>query len=267
MRQLKSYIELITAEGKTLVIMNGFAFVVCVDENGMVKLAMECIGDKNKCGSKNPQNLESIRDALAYMMDNPGEDNDLSQSAENRKIILHFDDGETMEAMCGVLYNADRRNFYFVGIGCDSPYIELLLSFTEERLAQIMEKAGEKEYLGNAPLPSGFDVSGEDERFLKAIPHHKPRKDLKLRTAFDYVSSGIFVFAYTKEEEEYIHRFAKITGISDCVLEKGQYEFYPYVTIRNRMMIPVRSCNWDNVISCRALLGRMHDNGGLFEKK
>ena len=35
------------------------------------------------------------------------------------------------------------------------------------------------------------------------------------------------------------------------------YEFYHYVTIQDRMMVPVRKCNWDNIISCKALLRKM----------
>lgn len=252
--------ELIIAKSQPLIVENGFALIVYSDGNGAVSLGIESVGSKKCNGTASLDNFEPIRDALAYMMEHPGEDNNLASVAENLGIVLHRDDGEVVQVQSGILFNAAQKNFYFVGVGCDSPYIELFYNFMEEHLSKAMNRvSGQSVALPDKPLPSGFDQVEEDERFLKAIPHHKPRKDMRLRSAFDYVSSGVFVFAYTREEEKYIHYFAKITGISDVAIRDGMYEFYPYVTIRDRVMVPVRLINWDNVISCRAMLKKMHE--------
>ena len=259
---MKSYIELITASAGSIIVDNGFVLAAYSDGNGAVQIGIESVGVKNRSGVRNKQNLEAILDALSYMMEHPGEDNNQSSVADNLRILLHHSDGGVTTIGNAVLYNARHNNFYFVGLGCDSPFTELFYRFMEEHCARMLDevpgRAGAS-LLPDRPLPSGFDEV-EDERFLKAIPHHKPRKDLRLRSAFDYVSSGIFVFAYTKDEEKYIHRFAEITGISDARIKEGMYEFYPYVTIQDRAMVPVRNTNWDNIISCKALLCKMGDS-------
>jgi hypothetical protein len=249
--------ELVTKNDRPLIIEYGFELAIYCDDNGAISIGLESVGPSNKNGMNNPENFEPIRDALVYMMEHPSEDNNLDSVADNLQIILHRPDGDIVKTSNGVLYNAEMKNFYFVGIGCDSPYIELFYNFMQEHLERVMNHVTNNgSSILDRPLPSGFERE-EDERFLKAIPHHKPRKNLKLRTAFDYVSSGMFVFAYTKEEEPYIHHFAQITGISDDLVRKGMYEFYHYVTIQDRMMVPVRKCNWDNIISCKALLRKM----------
>lgn len=259
---MKSYIELITANSGTVIVENGFALAAYSDVNGAVQIRIESVGTSTKSGVSNKQNLAAILDALSYMLEHPGEDDNQSSVADNLRIVFHYSNGEVTSTGNAVLFNAGQKNFYFVGLGCDSPYTIMFHHFMEEHCARMLDEVpggARSASLPDSPLPSGFEDLN-DERFLKAVPHHKPRKDLRLRSAFDYVSSGIFVFAYNKAEEKYIHRFAEITGISDVRIKEGMYEFYPYVAIQERVMVPVRNINWDNIISCKALLGRMGDS-------
>jgi|GEM_PF-3027601 len=256
MKKFNSYIELITQDEAPIIVYNGFALMVANDDDA-ITMDIESVGMPYAASVYNYENLEPIKDALTYMMEHPGEDNNLESVASNLKIIFHERPGVIKETTSGILFNANKKTFYFVGMGCDSPYIELVYNYIDKHVEYARSKVVSGGLsLPNQPLPSGFE-SEEDERFLKAIPHYRRRKNLKLRSAFDYVSSGIFVFAYTKEEEKYIHDFARITGISDVLIKDGMYEFYPYVTIKNRNMVPVRQIDWDNVISAHAMLKKM----------
>ena len=131
---MKNYIELITESSGSIIVDNGFVLAAYSDGNGAVQIGIESVGVKSRSGVRNKQNLEAILDALSYMMEHPGEDNNLSSVADNLRIDLHHSDGTVASIGNAVLYNAPQKHFYFVGLGRDSPSPELFYRFMEEHL-------------------------------------------------------------------------------------------------------------------------------------
>ncbi|WP_026508850.1 hypothetical protein [Butyrivibrio sp. MC2013] len=263
MEKFKEYIELICEGSDPLIVSDGFAMMMFSEDTGAVGLLTEKVGGGAVTGTELAMDLEEICVALKiYMHDNSALNCGCNMEAVKSFICIHKEDEEVIRSSMGLLYDRVERRVHLVGIRSDSDHMELLY----DHLMREMERAATGTVSG--ALSSGFDIVEEDDRFMKAVPSHKPRTDYRLRSAFDYVSSGVFVFANSAKEEPYLHLFAKTAGISDNAIRRGSYEYYPYVTIRNRIMIPVKDCRWDSVISCKALLERMQrENEPLFDTR